>query len=578
MNAHQTLTQALAHFDQQDYAAAEAALFGLLQTQPDNKDALHLLGSVAAAQGRFEEAALAWQQALRRVQPDSQEALALRYRLGRAFYEQGQFEDAFLLYRDLIEAGHVQPEFFVAAAAALQGMSPSGKNDVQAMALLDEALQLNPDVPGTWHRKALLQERAGQWEAARTSIHNALRLNDQEAQYWLAAGLVEHALGEFEQALRYYDQALILAPDLVDAHVSRGTSLARLRDHDEAIDSYRRALRLDDGEADARINLALSLLVLGRLEEAWPLYEWRWEGRDADPYRHAAIPAWNGASSLTGKRILLWSEQGHGDTIQFSRYVQQIVVAGAQVVLEVPVSLLQLMQSLPDAARLQLVAMGDPLPEVDFQLPLMSLPLICNTGRDSIPAPIPYLAAEPGKRSVWTQRIDAMAPRLPGGMRVAVVCSGNRGNVNDVRRSIALSRFASLAAARTGLELFVVQPDLQDEDARWLQQQERRQWHWLGADIVDFSDTAAALSCMDLVISVDTAAAHLSGAMGLPVWIALPYAPDWRWFLNQSSSPWYPQARLFRQQQPGGWDDVIATLRAALAVAQLPSPMPSPSP
>ncbi|MFJ3057622.1 tetratricopeptide repeat protein [Herbaspirillum sp. NPDC087042] len=572
MNPTDTLTQALAHFDREDYAAAEAALFGLLQAQPDHKDALHLLGSVAAAQGRFEEAALAWQQALRWVAPASQEALALRYRLGRAFYEQGRFEDAFLLYRDLIEAGHAQPEFFVAAAAALQGMSPSGKNDGQAMALLDEALQLNPDVPDTWHRKALLQERARQWEAARTSIHNALRLNDQQAQYWLAAGLVEHALGEFEEALRYYDEALILAPELVDAHVSRGTSLARLRDYDEAIDSYRRALRLDDGEADARLNLALSLLVLGRLDEAWPLYEWRWEARDADPYRHAAIPAWNGASSLAGKRILLWSEQGHGDTIQFSRYVQQIVEAGAEVVLEVPASLLSLMQSLPDAARLQLVAMGEPLPAVDFQLPLMSLPLICNTARDAIPAPIPYLAAEPGKRAAWAQRIEAMAPRAPGGLRVGVVCSGNRGNANDARRSIALSRFASLAAARTGLALFVIQPDLHDEDARWLQQQGAPGWHWLGADIVDFSDTAAALSCMDLVVSVDTAAAHLAGALGLPVWIALPYAPDWRWFLNQSTSPWYPQARLFRQQQPGAWEEVMLTLRAALAVAQLPTP------
>ncbi|WP_288410846.1 tetratricopeptide repeat protein [uncultured Herbaspirillum sp.] len=570
MNATDTLRLALDRFDQEDYAAAEQLLFGLLQSHPQHKDALHLLGSVAAAQGRFEEAALAWQQALRLVEPSSEEALALRYRLGRAFYEQGLYEDAFLLYRDLIEAGHERAEFFVAAAAALQGMSPSGKNDAQVLALLEEALRRNPDVPDTWHRKALLHERAGQWEAARHSIHQALRLDDQRAQYWLAAGLVEHALGSYQEALRYYDHALILDPELVDAHVSRGTTLARLREHEDAIDSYRRALRIDAGDADAHLNLALSLLALGRLQEALPLYEWRWEGRAADPYRHADIPAWNGGSSLAGKRILLWAEQGQGDTIQFSRYVQQIVEAGAEVVFELPASLLTLMQGLPVAQRIGLVVMGEALPAIDFQLPLMSLPLVCNTTMDTIPAPIPYLTVEASVRQQWESHIAALAPRVAGGLRIGVVCSGNPGNVNDARRSMALAGFATLAKARTGLQFFVLQPDLRADDAQWLQQA-GPQWHALGERIGDFADTAAALSCMDLVISVDTAAAHLAGALGLPVWIALPYAPDWRWFLQRHDSPWYPTARLFRQQQPGAWEGVMGMLRAALATTAFPS-------
>ncbi|WP_343722301.1 tetratricopeptide repeat protein [Herbaspirillum seropedicae] len=564
MNPTDTLKLALSHFDQEDYAEAQALLFALLDAHPRDKDALHLLGSVAAAQGRFAEAALAWQQALRLLPPDSEEALALRYRLGRAFYEEGRFEDAFLLYRELIESGWQLPELFVAAAAALQGMSPSGKNDPQALALLEEALQRDPGQADTWHRKAALHERARQWDAARQCIHQALRLDDQRAQYWLAAGLVEHVQGQYEEALRYYDQALILAPELVDAHVSRGTTLARLRQHEEAIDSYRRALRIDDKDADAHLNLALSLLVLGRLEQAWPLYEWRWEGRSADPYRHATIPAWNGGSSLAGKRILLWAEQGQGDTIQFSRYVALILQAGAQVVLEVPASLLALMHSLAVPAPLTLVAMGEPLPEVDFQLPLMSLPLVCNTRADDIPAAVPYLCADPARRVLWEERLAALAPRSPARMRIGLVCSGNAGNVNDARRSIELSRFAPLALARPQLDFFVIQPDLRQADRQWCEQQPG--WHWVGAAINDFADTAAVLAGMDLVISVDTAAAHLAGAMACPVWIALPYAPDWRWLLNAADSPWYPTARLFRQQQPCAWDDVILTLRAALAV------------
>jgi tetratricopeptide (TPR) repeat protein len=396
-------------------------------------------------------------------------------------------------------------------------------------------------------------------------MHRALQLDDRQAVYWLDAGLAEHALGQFEEALKFYDQALILDPGHADAHVSRGTSLARLRQYDEAIDSYRRALALHPDDADAKLNLALSLLVLGRLREAWPLYEWRWEGRGADPYRHAGIPAWNGASVLRGKRILLWAEQGHGDTIQFSRYVQQILEAGAQVVLEAPAALLPLMAGLPPSPQLQLAAVGEPLPEVDYQLPLMSLPLVCNTAYDAIPAGAPYLRAEERRRAAWAARIDAIAPRAQKRLRVGIVCSGNPGNANDGRRSIPLRQFAPLAQARGDLAFFVVQPDLREADAAWLAGQAG--WHELGEGIEDFGDTAAALSCMDLLVTVDTAAAHLAGALGLPVWIALPFAPDWRWFLNRHDSPWYPTARLFRQQRAGQWDDAILAIKAALAVS-----------
>lgn len=564
MNATETLRLAFQLFEQERHAAAEEALFGLLEGEPANVQALHLLGSVAAAQGRHEEAAVALQRALRVLPDGAGEALAIRYKLGRAFYELGRFEDAFLLYRDLIESGHRMPELFVAAAAALQALSPSGKNDEQAIALLDEALQLQPDAADTWHRKALLQERGKRWEAARASLHRALQLDGRQAVYWLDAGLAEHALGEFEEALRFYDQALILDPAYADAHVSRGTSLARLRQYDEAIDSYRRALGFDPDDADAKVNLALSLLVLGRFQEALPLYEWRWEGRGADPYRHAAIPAWNGASSLLGKRILLWAEQGHGDAIQFSRYVRQIAEAGAQVVLEVPAALLPLMAGLDLPAPVELFAMGDPVPAVDYQLPLMSLPLVCNTQYDAIPAPVPYLRADEAKAQAWAARVEAAAP---GRLRVGIVCSGNAGNANDGRRSIPLAQFAPLAQARADTAFFVVQPDLRAADAAWLAGQEG--WHWLGEGIKDFGDTAAALSCMDLLVTVDTAAAHLAGALGRPAWIALPFAPDWRWFLNRHDSPWYPQARLFRQQRAGAWEDVMLTLKAALAVSEL---------
>ncbi|WP_343586236.1 tetratricopeptide repeat protein [Herbaspirillum sp.] len=568
MNPTETLRQAFQLFEQEHYAAAEQALFGLLEVESDHVQALHLLGSVALAQARFEEAALVLQRALRLLPDNVPESLSVRYKLGRAFYGQGRFEDAFLLYRALIEAGHRMPELFVAAAAALQALAPSGKNDAAAIALLEEALQLQADAPDTWHRKAMLHERGKDWNAVRASMRQALRLDGQRAVYWHDAGMAEHALGDFETALKYYDQALILDPDYVDVHVSRGTSLARLRQYDEAIDSYQRALRLKPDDAEARLNLALSLLVLGRFQEAFPLYEWRWEGRSADPYRHEAIPAWNGATPLRGKRILLWAEQGYGDIIQFVRYAPLIAEAGAHVVLEVPANLLPLLASLPSPAPLEMVAIGERLPEVDCQLPMMSLPLVCNTQYGEIPSAASYLRADEARKQAWMARADALAPRTPGRIRVGVVCSGNPGNTNDYRRSIPLHQFAPLAQARPDLDFFAIQPDLREADAAWLRTQEG--WHWLGKGIANFNDTAAALSCMDLLITVDTAAAHLAGALGLPVWIALPFAPDWRWFLNRHDSPWYPTAKLFRQQKAGQWEDVVLALRAALAVADLP--------
>jgi tetratricopeptide (TPR) repeat protein len=586
MNPTESLRQAHQLFEQEQYAQAEEILFAILQDAPDQVQALHLLGSVAAAQRHFDEAALVLQRALRGLAADDAEGVAVRYKLGRAFFELGRHEDAFLLFRHLLESGQDRPEIYLAAASSLQALAPSGGNDQHALQLINQVVRQQPELADAWHRKAMLEERGKQLDQARRSMAQALRLERRRADYWLDAGLIEHAAGQYQDALRYFDEALIVDPALVDAHVSRGTSLARLRQYDEAIDSYRRALRMAADDADAKVNLALSLLVLGQWQEALPLYEWRWEGRAADPYRHAGIPAWNGASSLLDRRILLWAEQGHGDTIQFCRYVQQMVEAGAQVVLEVPESLVSLMRSLPVARPLEIVSIGSPLPAVDFQLPLMSLPLVCNTRLDAVPAAPSYLGADPARTAQWQARIDALVPAtvsapIPSPVsapipaaglrrRVGVVCSGNPGNTNDRRRSIELQYFGGLSQAREDVDFFVIQPDLRDADHQWLR--DRPRWHWLGDGIADFGDTAAALACMDLLITVDTAAAHLGGALGMPVWIALPFAPDWRWLLNRFDSPWYPGARLFRQAQAGQWADTMLALRAALAIWQ-PDPV-----
>ncbi|MFL9924943.1 tetratricopeptide repeat protein [Herbaspirillum lusitanum] len=559
MNATEVLRQAHQFFQLEQFAEVEQLLLPLLGEQPENVPALHLLGAAALAQAHAREAALVLQRALR-IEPGN---AAIAYKLGRAYYEQERYQDAYALYRQLIDGGQRHAEFYVAAASALQAMPDADGRRAQALHLIEQALQLQPQQAELWHRKTLLQEEMKQVPAALESLQRALQLDDQRALYWLDFGLLLHKQQRYEEALPYFDRALTLdsgAQAGADAWTSKATSLSRLRRYEEAIECYRLALKLNPDDVDAKVNLALSLLVLGRLQEAWPLYEWRWEGRSADPYRHADIQPWSGASSPQGKRILLWAEQGHGDTIQFCRYATQLAAQGAKVILEVPPSLHALMQSLAPEAGIEVVSNDAPPPAADFQLPLMSLPLIFDTDMESIPSATAYLQPSRHKREQWQP-----AAKLPAAgaaskrRRIGLVCSGNAGNQNDARRSIALQEFAPLFDKINDADFFLLQPDPRAADLAFLRT--RTDIAWPGEQVIDFDDSAALIASMDLLISVDTAAAHLAGALGIPVWILLPWAPDWRWFLGRDDSPWYPAARLFRQTLAGEWGEVLAEVQ-----------------
>jgi len=265
-------------------------------------------------------------------------------------------------------------------------------------------------------------------------------------------------------------------------------------------------------------------------------------------------PLWLGAQSARDRTILLHAEQGLGDTIQFSRYVQPLARAGATVVLEVAPALKELLSQIDGAARV--LARGEGLPPFDLHCPLASLPLAFKTEPQTIPAEIPYLAAAPERTEKWRARIEPL-PRP----RIALAWAGSAAHANDRNRSIALARLEPLWSAE-GPSLISVQRDLRDADRGVLARASRILD--LGSELSDFSDTAVVLSFADLVISVDTAVAHLAGAMGRPVWILLPFSSDWRWMLRRDDTPWYPTARLFRQPSIGDWESVIARVRAGL--------------
>jgi hypothetical protein len=294
-------------------------------------------------------------------------------------------------------------------------------------------------------------------------------------------------------------------------------------------------------------------LSSGKYREGWSLYEARWRVKSLGlkQYYPAQRP-WLGRESLEGKRILLHAEQGYGDTIQFCRYASLVAARGAHVVLGVPGALKVLMGSLKGVA--EIVAQGG-LPSVDYHCPLLSLPLALGTELSSIPAQVPYLAADGAARRRWRDRLG-----LHSHARVGIVWSGKPSHTNDANRSLSLEALRPLAQG----DVRVV--SLQKE-VRALDQPTLDQWpeiSRLGEEVTDFADTAALVSELDLIISVDTSIAHLAGALGKPVWVLLPYAADWRWLQGREDSPWYPTAKLYRQPAPGKWEEVIERVTADL--------------
>ena len=364
------------------------------------------------------------------------------------------------------------------------------------------------------------------------------------------------ALGRERDALAAYDGALAAAPNYPNAWANRGMALAALNRHQDALASYGRALALQPDNADVHFNAALSLLTMGDYTRGLTEYEWRWKRAGMGARKDLRKPLWLGETPLAGKTILLHAEQGLGDTVMFARYAPLLARDGARVVLEVQPELKGLLAGLEGVAAV--VARGEPLPPFDVHCPLTSLPLACKTELSKVPADIPYLHASETLIAKWRSRLDGVPAPY-----VALAWSGRATHVNDRNRSLSLSQLEPLLEA-DDVRFVSIQHELRPADAEILAR-EPRIAH-LGAELADFTDTAAVLSLADLVICVDTSIAHVAGALGRPTWLLLPFQPDWRWTLERETSPWYPAMRLFRQPAPGEWATVIAQVREQLAL------------
>ena len=418
-----------------------------------------------------------------------------------------------------------------------------------------QALSLAPDFSEVLSNLALLRERAGGFAEAEDCYRRAIATNPDCVQNYLNLGVMLGNGKRFPEAEAVYQKALCLAPDSAPAWSNLGVLLASQKREAEAENCYRTALALDASYAKARFNLAYILLRQGRLAEGWESLEAR------DGYlvltRYFTCPRWQG-EVLSGKSLIIGFEAGHGDMIQFCRYAALLKAQGAvRIAVVCHPALKTLFATLHGVD--EVFSLHDEVPKSawDFWTPPLSLPHFCGTRSDSIPACIPYLAAEPAKVAKWRAQLPA------SGLRVGLAWKGNPRFENDTDRSLpSLDVLAPLAAV-AGVNFVSLQKGPGEKEAHC--PPAGLSVLALGERIEDFADTAAIIANLDLVISVDTAIAHLAGALGIPCWVLLPdYQTDWRWLTGRSDSPWYPSLRLFRQPAAGGWESVVADVTEEL--------------
>jgi Tetratricopeptide repeat/Glycosyltransferase family 9 (heptosyltransferase) len=389
-------------------------------------------------------------------------------------------------------------------------------------------------------------------EEALEILDRALSISPDLAELFNNKGNALKYLARFDEALANYDRAIVLRPDYAEARSNRGNCLDEMGRYAEALACYNDALALQPGHADTHWNIAVNRLRAGDLKTGWVENEWRWKIKSLQvKHRHFGQPLWIGAEPIDGKVLLLHNEQGLGDAIQFCRYVPLLAARGARIVLEIDGPLKELVSGLDGVSHS--VVKGEALPDFDFHCPLTSLPLAFDTTLDTIPSTVPYISAGAPVADCGAR----LSQNLP---RIGLVWSGNPIHNNDRNRSMPLESLLPLLDVKA--QFVSLQKDVRRSDEAVLR--ERSDILNLGAELRSFADTAALIGQLDLVISVDTSVAHLAGALGRPVWILLPYVPDWRWLLDRDDSPWYPTARLFRQSQTREWHSVVDRMQRAL--------------
>lgn len=500
MTIQQAIESAVALQNAGQLQQAEQLYRRVLGVDPNHPDALHLLGKIAIQVGAFEPA---------------------RELIGRAIAAAPQVADYHASFAD--------------ASGAL--------GDAEAaMSGYQKALELRPDFVEARNNLGIVLAERGQTDQAIEHYRQAIALHPDLAHPWCNLSQALLQKGEKQASLEAAEKSISLDPNLADAHNNRGAAKLRLGRIEEAAQSFHHAIDLRAEFPLAHANLAMTQLLKGDFENGWAEYEWRLRLTDSIKFRpDFPVPRWQG-EDLDGKRILLHAEQGFGDVIHFARYVPMVAELGAIVYIGCHPQLKRLMNTL--SGVVDCVTRDEPAPEIDFHCPLPSLGFMFKTNSETIPKDVPYLWPDP-------QWIDRFRDRVPGGTglkRIGLAWKGRPTHADDRSRSMSVDQFVPIARVKN-----VWLTSLQKGEAS----KPSFEMTDFTAELNDFADTSGLIKNLDLVICVDTAVAHLAGAMGKPVWVLLPFAPDWRWMLDRTNSQWYPTMRLFRQPQAGDWQTPI---------------------
>jgi tetratricopeptide (TPR) repeat protein len=530
------------------YQASLDSYARAITLRPDYADAFTNRGNALHELGFHDEAVESHERALS-LAPGHVRA---RVNLGNALQETGRHEEAVRHYDQAIRLDAAHAEAYNNRAAALIEL----RRHDEALIDADRALDISPNYAEALGNRGSALAGLGRLQEALAAHEKAFAIQADCVQALNVATALQD-LERHDEALEYHERALVLKPDYVEALNNRGNSLQALNRHAAAVRSYQRAIELRPGDAEAHWNEGLARLTLGDYKGGWPKYEWRWRNPRLEVTQPPLdVPVWTGEEALDGKTILVFQEQGYGDAIQFIRFVSLLASKSGTVVVACDQNLLRIFASAPGVAQ----ATAGPLSafDVDYQVSLMSLPFALGITLRNLPADVPYVEADPRDVDGWRERFVGLAGRR----KVGLAWSGN-------------PQFAAAAQKRCPVD--VLESLLSVEDIAWVSLQKDAASEDLdrlraaapgllscGEELGDFAATAAAITPLDLVITVDTAVAHLAGALGKPVWIMLPFAADWRWLVERADSPWYPTGRLFRQRAARDWAELVGRVQRAL--------------
>jgi tetratricopeptide (TPR) repeat protein len=585
MKSDEILQNAMAHYQARRLGEAEESCRQLLAADPDHAQALHLLAVLSSETGKV-DLARELMSRLIQLRPDSGHA---QNNLAQIMRQSGRLEEALAAHRRAVELSPHEADFHFNLGCTLIDMGQVQ----ESIAALIRAGELNPDHAKVNNLLGIALRKAGRLDEAIAAFGRAVWIDPNSAEAYNNLGNALTDRGQYDRAIAAYRQAIALRPDYREALRNMGSSLRAAGRFDEALAALRKVTQEEPNDADAhnrlgvvlgeagkidqavaagrkavamrgatrlmRWHLAVNLLKAGKLREGFAEYEARWgASEDHNQPRQFGVMQWAG-HDLAGRRILLYAEQGIGDTIQFARYVPLVANRGGRIVLECQGPLARLLRPLKGVE--QIILPNEPadreIGAIDTHCPLMTLPMVFGTTLDTIPNQVPYLHADAALVRHWRQRVG----KLDGKLKIGLNWAGNPDQKGDRHRSTTLSKFAPLAAMGDAVFVSLHKGTAGGQATKPPRGLKLVDWT---DELSDFAETAALIENLDLVITTDTSVPHLAGAMGKPVWVLLPFAADWRWMMEREDSPWYPTMRLFRQKKPGDWAEVVRRVAQSL--------------